>query len=122
MSDDGELYLPAEAIKEIDSRRGWMSRSNYVWALIDGNGLPGQDSQRGITHEEFEEFRQEVKDLVHTVLDFALRLGVKMAIRPNERLMNKYPNVKPNGRANITQRQLRNGRESYSGNGTDSPS
>ena len=49
MDEYEALSMRVEAIREIDRRRGWMSRSNYVWSLLDGHSTPGPRREPGVS-------------------------------------------------------------------------
>ncbi len=94
------LNMRVEAINEIDRRRGWMSRSNYVWSLLDGHSALGTRHEPGVSREEFEEFRQGMKRLVRGFMDFVVAFGLE-PYAPPESVEKRYP-VKPkqNGTTN----------------------
>ncbi len=94
------LSMRVEAINEIDRRRGWMSRSNYIWSLLDGHSTPGARWEPGVSRGEFEEFRQEMKRLVRGFMDFVVAFGVNPDASP-ESDEKRYPvNAKRNGTTN----------------------
>ena len=73
MNQDGLLF---DALKEIDKRRGDMGRASFVWYLLDQDNTFQAQRLNYVTHEELEDFRQWVKDLLRSFLDFAVTFGL----------------------------------------------
>jgi hypothetical protein len=91
------LIMRVEAINEIDRRRGRMSRTNYIWSLLDGYSTPVPRWEPGVNWEEFEEFRLEMKRLVRGFMDIVVAFGVEPYAHPDSD-EKRYPvNVKRNG-------------------------
>ena len=91
------LNMRVEAINEIDRRRGWMSRSNYIWSLLDGHSTPVPRREPGVNREEFEEFRLVMKRLVRGFMDLVVAFGVEPYAPPDSD-EKRYPvNAKRNG-------------------------
>ena len=87
-------------INEIERRRGWMSRSNYIWSLLDGHTTLGPRRGPGVSRGEFEEFRQEMRRLVRGFMDFVVAMGLN-PYAPPEFDEKRYPvNAKGNGTTN----------------------
>ena len=94
------LNMRVEAINEIDRRRGWMSRSNYIWSLLDGHSTPGPRREPEVNREEFEEFTLEMKRLVRGVIDLIVAFGMEPYAHPDSD-EKRYPvNAKRNGTTN----------------------
>ncbi len=63
MSEKRMLILPSEIVKKIDENRGDLSQAEFVDFLIE-NQFKESSSAVGITHEEIESLRRELKDIV----------------------------------------------------------
>ncbi|MFC1935668.1 hypothetical protein ACFLX9_02770 [Chloroflexota bacterium] len=103
MNEYGVWKLPIEAIREIDKRRGSISRSDFAWCLLHAYDQGRSEVRMGVTQEEFKAFQQEIKSLLHTFLDFALSLGIELNTRgkrePSRCVEELHPNVSANGAA-----------------------
>ena len=91
------LNMRVEAINEIDRRRGWMNRTNYIWSLLDGYSAPVPRREPGVTWEEFEEFRLEMKRLMRGFMDIVVAFGVEPYAYPDFDEKRYSVNVKRNG-------------------------
>ncbi len=78
MDSSGELTLPIESIRQLDRNRGVISRSDFVRLLLDAYDGGTSKQRESVTQEEFTAFRQEIKDLLHKFLDFALAFGIEL--------------------------------------------
>lgn len=77
-----------------------MSRSNYIWSLLDGRSDSVSRLELGVSREEFEEFRQEMTRLVRGFMDFVVAFGVEPYALP-ESDEKRYPvNAKRNDTTN----------------------
>jgi hypothetical protein len=63
MSDKRMLILPAEVVKKIDENRGDLSQAEFVDFLIE-NQFKESKSGVGVSHDEMESLRKELKDIV----------------------------------------------------------
>jgi hypothetical protein len=80
--DDLVLVVKEDVVKQIDENRGEMNRSEFVNYLIQSQ-LKGYYSQQNyITREEFQEFAQEIKELLRNFLQFFISCGMVLGRQP----------------------------------------
>ena len=99
------LNMRVEAINEIDRRRGWMSRSNYIWSLLDAHSDSVHRRELAVSRGEFEEFRHEMKRLVRGFMDFVVAFGVEPHAPPESDEKRYSGDAKRNGTTNGTSKR-----------------
>ena len=90
MNDDGLLKLPLEAMKEIDSRRGRMSRSDFIRYLVNNQVRSQSKLKTYVTQEEFREFQEWVKSLLRSFLEFVVTFDVELGVH-DDKERNQFP-------------------------------
>jgi hypothetical protein len=78
MSEKRMLIINAEIIKRIEENRGDLSFSEFLELLIDNKLKEEQTKSNGISREEFQQFQQGVKDLLHRFLEFFVTYGLEL--------------------------------------------
>lgn len=78
MSEKRMLIVDAEILRKIDENRGDLNISEFFNLLID-NQLKGENTKRnGVSREEFYQFQQGMKDLLHSFLEFFVTYGLEL--------------------------------------------
>jgi len=79
MSDKRMLIMPAEVVRKIDDNRGDMSQAEFIDFLIDGQ-LKKEENQEQeyATKEEVYSFKQDIKKLLRSFLDFFVSYGLEL--------------------------------------------
>jgi len=74
--DDLILVVKEDVVKQVDENRGEMNRTEFVNHLIQSQLKECYRQQDYITREEFQEFAQEIKELLHNFLQFFVSCGM----------------------------------------------
>ena len=78
MSEKRMLIVDVEIMKKIEENRGDLSLSEFFNLLID-NQLKAETSKRnGVSREEFFQFQQGMKNLLHSFLEFFVTYGLEL--------------------------------------------
>jgi hypothetical protein len=81
MADNRIVVLPAELVEKIDKNRGDVSRADFISALLDNVLRESQGKEAissFITRQELEGFRQDVRALLRSFLDFFIAYGLEL--------------------------------------------
>ena len=80
--DDLVMVVKEDIVKQIDENRGELNRTEFVNHLIQSQ-LKEYDNQCDhVTREEFREFTQEIKELLHNFLQFFISFGMVLGKQP----------------------------------------
>ena len=115
VSEYAMLKLPLEAIKEIDKRRGLLSRSNYVWSLLDGPDPARDQRHASATREELEDLQRWVRSLLRSFLDFTVTFGLELGIQPGKDSNHLLAELERKGRTNGTHSKRHDGEDATYG-------
>ena len=78
MSEKRMLIVDVDVMKKIEENRGDLSLSEFFNLLID-NQLKAETSKRnGVSREEFFQFQQGMKNLLHSFLEFFVTYGLEL--------------------------------------------
>ena len=86
MAENRALILPADLVDRVDANRGDMSRSDFVKFLLDqllSESQPTGATNNHVTHDELEEFQQDMRGMLRSFLDFFLTYGLELGASPN---------------------------------------
>jgi len=72
------LIVPAELVKKINDNRGDMTRAEFIDFLIDGQLKEQINKQQYATKEELHSFKQDMKKLLKSFLDFFVSYGLEL--------------------------------------------
>ena len=100
MNEDGILKLPAEVIQELDRRRGWISRTQFVLYLLEAHTGGPSSEPRYATRDDLQELSEWVRGLLRSFLDLLITLEVGPAVprgpTPSHRLADLLRGGMPN--------------------------
>jgi hypothetical protein len=92
MSSKAILVVSEQLMKQIDENRGDLSRAGFIDFCIDSLlgeeevGRPKPPEAEGkevyVSREEFGEFKQSIKDLQKTFIDFFISYGLELGGKP----------------------------------------
>ena len=88
MTGERALRLPVETLDAIDSRRGRMSRSDFVESLLlrsspaGGRGEAGAWGKHYVTEGEFQRYREGVRSVLRAFLELCMTYG--MGVSPGD--------------------------------------
>ena len=78
MSEKRMLIVDVEIMKKIEENRGDLTLSEFFNLLID-NQLKAENTKRnGVSREEFYQFQQGMKNLLHSFLEFFVTYGLEL--------------------------------------------
>lgn len=77
MSEKRMLIVDAEIMKKIEENRGDLTLSEFFNLLID-NQLKAENTRNGVSREEFYQFQQGMKNLLHSFLEFFVTYGLEL--------------------------------------------
>ena len=81
------LVVDSDLLARIDANRGDMSQAEFIKLLIESR-LNGEDEARSceqyVEHEEFEEFKQGMKEVMRRFLDFFISYGMELGDEPKD--------------------------------------
>jgi hypothetical protein len=78
MSEKRMLIVDAEVMKRIDENRGDLSISEFFNLLIDNQLKTENTRHNGVSREEFYQFQQGMKNLLHSFLEFFVTYGLEL--------------------------------------------
>ncbi len=85
MAEKRMLIVPAELVKKIDDNRGDMTQAEFIDFLIDDQLKEetkeqqyATEEQQYATKEELRSFRQDMKKLIKSFLDFFVSYGLEL--------------------------------------------
>ena len=78
MSEKRMLIVDAEVMKRIDENRGDLSIAEFLNLLIDNQLKAENIKPGGVSREEFYQFQQGMKDLLHNFLEFFVTYGLEL--------------------------------------------
>ena len=78
MSEKRMLIVDIEVMKRIEENRGDLSISEFFNLLIDNQLKAGNTKLNGVSREEFHQFQQGMKDLLHNFLEFFVTYGLEL--------------------------------------------
>ena len=79
------LIVDAEVAKKIDENCGSMSRSEFLGFLMDSQLKEDTGNHNYIDREEFNQFAQGMKELLHNFLEFFLSYGLELGKQPQDK-------------------------------------
>lgn len=89
MSDKRMLIVDAELVRKIDENRGDMNRSDFIDFLIDNCLKEGPGEQDYVTKEEFSDFQQGTRELLHNFLEFFISYGLELGKQPKDKIFQE---------------------------------
>ena len=78
MAEKRMLIVAAELVKKIDDNRGDMTQVEFINFLIDGQLKEEIKEQQYATKEEIHSFKQDMKKLLNSFLDFFVSYGLEI--------------------------------------------
>ena len=78
MPEKRMLIVPAELVKKIDGNRGDMTQAEFIEFLIDAQLKDGIKEQQYVTKEEMYSFKQDMKKILKSSLDFFVSYGLEL--------------------------------------------
>ena len=78
MPEKRMLIVPAGLAKKIDDNRGDMTQAEFIGFLIDTQLKEEIKEQQYVTKEELHSFKQEMKKLLKSFLDFFAGYGLEL--------------------------------------------
>ena len=84
MAEKRMLIIDAEVAGKIDENRGDMSYSEFLNFLIDSRLKEDTGSHDYVDKEEFHQFAQGMKELLHNFLEFFLSYGLELGKQPQD--------------------------------------
>ena len=78
MSEKRMLIVDVEVMRRIDENRGDLSISEFFNLLIDNQLKVENKKRNGVSREEFYQFQQGMKDLLHSFLEFFVTYGLEL--------------------------------------------
>jgi len=72
------LIVPRDLVKKIDDNRGDMSQAEFIDFLIDSQLKEEIKEQQYATKEEIHSFKQDMKKLLKSFLDFFVSYGLEL--------------------------------------------
>jgi len=79
--DDLIMVVKEDVVKQIDENRGEMNRTEFVTYLIQSQLKERCDQHDYVKKEEFQQFTQEIMELLHNFLQFFVSYGIAMGRR-----------------------------------------
>jgi hypothetical protein len=74
VNEDGILKLPAVVIQELDRRRGWISRAQFVLYLLERHSSEPSAGPPYATRDDLQELSEWVRGLLLSFLDLLVTL------------------------------------------------
>jgi hypothetical protein len=88
------LIMPAELVARIDANRGDLSQAEFINYLIDSMLGKKEDEKQGISKDELEKIKEDLKKLVVTEEDvkkkYATKEEVQSFMQDNRRLLKSF--------------------------------
>ncbi len=78
MAEKRMLIVPVELVKKIDDNRGDMTQAEFIDFLIDSQLKVKIEEQQYATKEELHSFKQDMKKLLKSFLDFFFSYGLEL--------------------------------------------
>jgi len=79
--DDLIMVVKEDVVKQIDENRGEMNRTEFVTYLIQSQLKERYNQHDYVKKEEFQQFTQEIMELLHNFLQFFVSYGMAMGKR-----------------------------------------
>jgi hypothetical protein len=79
------LIVDADVVRKVDENRGDMNRSEFLNFLIDSQLKEENGSQNYVDKEEFRQFAQGMKELLHNFLEFFISYGLALGKQPEDK-------------------------------------
>jgi hypothetical protein len=79
--DDLVMVVKEDIVKQIDENRGEMNRSEFVTYLIQHQLKECYNRHEYVKEDEFQQFTQEIMELLHNFLQFFVSYGMAMGKR-----------------------------------------
>lgn len=89
MSEKRMLILPEEVVKKIDANRGDLSQAEFIDFLIE-NQFRESGSVEGVSREELDNLRRELKDLVSREKKMATRDDLQALGEDTRKLLKSF--------------------------------
>jgi CRISPR/Cas system CSM-associated protein Csm2 small subunit len=80
--DDLVMVVKEDVVKQIDENRGEMNRTEFVNHLIQYQLKECYNQKNYVSKEEFQQFTQEITELLHNFLQFFVGYGMALGRRP----------------------------------------
>jgi hypothetical protein len=81
--DDLVMVVKEDVVKQIDENRGEMNRTEFVTHLIQSQLKEYYYQRDYITRNEFQEFTQEIQELLRNFLQFFVSCGMVLGRQPS---------------------------------------
>ena len=85
MTEKRMLIVDADVVRKVDENRGDMSRSELLNFLIDSQLKEESGNQNYVDKEEFRQFAQGMKELLHNFLEFFISYGLELGKQPEDK-------------------------------------
>ncbi len=82
MAEKRMLIVDADVVQKVDENRGDMSRSEFLNFLIDSQLKEDTGNHNYVDKEEFHQFAQGMKELLHNFLEFFISYGLELGKQP----------------------------------------
>jgi hypothetical protein len=76
--DDLVMVVKKDIVEQIDEHRGEMNRTEFVNYLIQCQLKEQLNQKNGVSQEEFQQFRRQMLELLHSFLEFFVSYGMSM--------------------------------------------
>ena len=83
------LIVDAEVVRRIDENRGAMNRSDFINFLIDSHLQEECGKHNYITKEEFNQFREGIRELLRNFLEFFISYGLELGKQPKDKIFEE---------------------------------
>ena len=84
MSEKRMLIVDVEVMRRIDENRGDLSISEFFNLLIDKQLKVEKTKHNEVSREEFYQFQQGMKDLLHSFLEFFVTYGLELGVQTGD--------------------------------------
>ena len=85
MTEKRMLIVDADVVRKVDENRGDMSRSELLNFLIDSQLKEESGNQNYVDKEEFRQFAQGMKELLHNFPEFFISYGLELGKQPEDK-------------------------------------
>jgi hypothetical protein len=82
--EDLIMVVKEDVVKQIDEHRGEMTRTEFVTHLIQYQLKECYQQKNYVTREEFQQFTQEITELLHNFLQFFVSYGMALGRMPGQ--------------------------------------
>ncbi len=85
MTEKRMLIVDADIVKKVDENRGDMSQSEFINFLIGNQLKEDIGNHNYVDKEEFHQFAQGMKELLHNFLEFFISYGLELGKQPQDK-------------------------------------